>query len=85
MRRRRPDLHLLHAESFLEFAISDGDGDEEDADDDVECGVVWTSPEWDAVGGGGVGVWRGGSGGGDSEEGEGGEGEGEGEEGAVRL
>ena len=37
--------------------------------------MVWTSVEWDAVGGCGVGVWGCGGGGVDTEEGEDGEGE----------
>ena len=39
--------------------------------------MVWTSVEWDAVGGSGVGVWGCGGGRVDTEEGEDGEGEGE--------
>ena len=48
--------------------------------------MVWTSVEWDAVGGCGVGFWGRGSGGVDTEEGEDDEGEGEkeGGEGVVK-
>lgn len=77
LRRRGPDLYLLHPSAFLELTASDGDGDAEDADDDVECDMVWAYTERDAVGGRGIGVWwcRGRRL--DTEEGEGGEGEGE--------
>lgn len=74
MRRLWADIHLFHTESVFEPAVGDCDGYEEDADDDAECALVWTSFEWDAVGGCWVGVWRCWGGRGDSEEGEGGEG-----------
>lgn len=79
------DIHLLHAQSLFESAARDGDGDEENADDDAERALVWTSVEWDAVGGCGVGVWRRRGGGRDTEEGEGGEGQGEEAEGTMRY
>lgn len=83
LRRIWADIYLLHAQSVLESVAGDGDGDEEDADDDVERALVWTSVEWDAVGWGWFGVWGCWGRGVDTEEGEGGEGEGEEQEGTL--
>ncbi len=63
MWRNWADIHLLHAQQVFKPITGDSHSDTEDADDDVECALVWPSVEWDAVGGRGTGIWgRGGRG-----------------------
>ena len=76
----RTDIHILYVEPFQQHITGNCDRDEKDADDDVECTVVWSSVEWNAMGGCGIGFWRSRSRGCDSEKGEGCERESEREE-----
>lgn len=70
-----PDIHLLHPQPFQQSLASHGNSDEENADDDAERALVWTSVEWDAVGGRGVSLWGCGCRRLDAKEGEAGQGE----------